>query len=306
MSGAQRLVAQMLEQGLGVEKDVVLAYAWANVSAATGDTEAKEVLTRLDKILDAGQIREAQQISSTWKLGDGMKRILDGSTVDANRGTSASASVVHAEPKLASFGTGFFVNTRGALVTNFHVVGKCVEVKVPAIMKRATILATDSANDLAVLRVDGAPKSSARLSEPSKLRQGQDVVAFGFPLDGYLPSAGNITVGLISALSGPGNNSSLIQISAQVQQGSSGGPVIGSKGEVVGVVVGKADAIRIARNTGDILQNVNFAVSVGTLQAFLDANHVEYEKTSLFELTKRPDALADEARQYTVKVECWR
>ena len=79
-----------------------------------------------------------------------------------------------------------------------------------------------------------------------------------------------------------------------------------SHGEVVGVVVGKADAVRIAKATGDILQNVNFAVSVGTLQAFLDANRIDYRRATYFSFTKKPDALADEARQYTVKVECWR
>jgi S1-C subfamily serine protease len=131
-------------------------------------------------------------------------------------------------------------------------------------------------------------------------------VAFGFPLEGYLPSAGNITTGLISALSGPANNSSLIQISTPVQQGNSGGPVMDLKGEVVGVVVGKADVIRIAKATGDILQNVNFAVSAATLQAFLDANRLEYKKSSYFSMAKKPDALVDEARAFTAKVECWR
>jgi hypothetical protein len=78
------------------------------------------------------------------------------------------------------------------------------------------------------------------------------------------------------------------------------------KGEVVGVVVGKADVIRIAKATGDILQNVNFAVSAATLQAFLDANRLQYKKSSYFSMVKKPDALVDEARTFTAKVECWR
>lgn len=306
MMGAQRFVAQMLAEGLGVEKDVVLAYAWANVSAASGEKLAKELLTRLDEVLDASQIREAQQISSAWKLGDDMKRSAGVAAAGAAGAASSPPPVAVRAAKLVVSGTGFFVSTTGTLVTNFHVAGKCAEVNLPALAKKANMLATDAANDLAVLKVDGAPDSSARLADASKLRQGQEVVAFGFPLEGYLPSAGNITTGLVSALSGPANNSSLIQISAPVQQGSSGGPVLDSHGEVVGVVVGKADAIRVAKVTGDILQNVNFAVSVGTLQAFLDANRIDYRRASFFSLTKKPDALADDARQYTVKVECWR
>lgn len=306
MSGPQRFVAYMLAQGLGVEKDVVLAYAWANVSAATGDKEAKELLKQLDQSLDASQVREAQRISSSWKLGDSMKRAPDSPTNGPSGSTSGSGLGSVGEAKLMGSGTGFFVSAAGTLVTNFHVVGKCSEIRVPALTRKATVLATDAANDLAVLRIDGAPETSARLADPTKLRQGQEIVTFGFPLEGYLPSAGNITTGLVSALSGPGNNSSLIQISAPVQQGSSGGPVLDFKGDVVGVVVGKADAIRIAKATGDILQNVNFAVSVGTLRGFLEANRVEYSGPSIMAFAKKPDAVADEARKFTAKVECWR
>lgn len=306
MAGAQRFVAYLLSQGLGVEKDVVLAYAWANVSAATGDKEAKEILTNFDRILDTSQIREAQQISSSWKLGEDMTRVVGVASAGTNVAASAPDVGVGADVKLAGSGTGFFISTTGILVTNFHVAGKCAKVKLPALTKTATVLSTDAANDLAVLRVAGAPEVSARLADPSKLRQGQEIAAFGYPLDGYLPSAGNITTGLVSALSGPANNSSLIQISAPVQQGNSGGPVLNTSGEVVGVVVGKADVIRIAKVTGDILQNVNFAVSAGTLQGFLDANRIVYRRSSYFSLTKKPEALADEARQFTVKVECWR
>ena len=61
-----------------------------------------------------------------------------------------------------------------------------------------------------------------------------------------------------------------------MQPGNSGGPLLGENGSVVGVVVGKLDAMKIAEAIGDIPQNVNFAVSLGTLQSFLNANGVSY------------------------------
>jgi S1-C subfamily serine protease len=233
-----------------------------------------------------------------------MKRLAPtGSDVATNPGTKPGSDIV---PKLAMYGSGFLIDSRGTLVTNFHVGGKCKEIKVPALSSKGTLLAGDAANDLAVLKIESAPKNSVRLSTPSKIRQGQDIVVFGFPLEGYLPSAGNVTTGLITSLFGTNNNTSLIQISAPVQQGNSGGPVLDDKGDVVGVVSSKADAIRIAKATGDIVQNVNFAISLGTLQAFLDANRIEYQKPAYFAFTKKPDELAAEAREYTYKVECWR
>lgn len=305
MAGAQRFLAYLLSQGVGVERDLVLAYAWANVSSASGDKEAKEILGKLEGMLDAAQVREAQQVSSAWSPGKDMQRQSSASASPPVASASQPGRTDSTARKAVATGTGFFLNADGLMVTNHHVISKCSEIKIPALGKQAKLLTSDQANDLAVLKADGRFEAGARLADASKLRQGQEIAAFGFPLDGYLPAAGNISTGLISALSGPGNNSSLIQISTPVQQGSSGGPVLNMSGEVVGVVVAKADAIRIAKATGDILQNVNFAVSVGTLRGFLEANRLEYSGPSIVSFAKKPDALADEARKFTVKVECW-
>jgi len=61
-------------------------------------------------------------------------------------------------------------------------------------------------------------------------------------------------------LSGLGDNQTQFQISAPVQQGNSGGPLLDRQGHVIGVVVSKLNAARVAQRTGDIPQNVNFAV----------------------------------------------
>ena len=73
----------------------------------------------------------------------------------------------------------------------------------------------------------------------------------------------------------------------------------------MGMVVGKLDAMKVAKAIGDIPQNVNFAVSLGTLQSFLNANGVDYVLDDSKQ-TKSPADIAAEASRYTVLLECLR
>ncbi len=81
--------------------------------------------------------------------------------------------------------------------------------------------------------------------------------------------------------------------------------MLDTAGNAVGVVMAKLDAIRVARVTGDIPQNVNFAVSEGTARAFLDAHDVPYETAPSTDSLKPADVAA-KARKFTVAVECWK
>jgi len=76
-------------------------------------------------------------------------------------------------------------------------------------------------------------------------------------------------------------------------------------GNVVGVVVAKLDAIKVANITGDIPQNVNFAVSAWGARAFLDAYNVPYETAPSEPILAARDVAA-QAREFTVLVECWK
>jgi S1-C subfamily serine protease len=172
----------------------------------------------------------------------------------------------------------------------------------------AKVVTEDAVNDLALVQILGDAKSSAAIaSEPGKLRQGEDIVAFGFPLNAVLSSGGNLTPGVVSALTGLGNNTNQIQITAPIQPGSSGSPVLNKKGEVVGVVSMKLSDIKMAKATGSVGQNVNFAVNGQTLKTFLDTHKVSYRSgSSFFARDKSAADLADEARKWTLVVECWK
>ena len=207
-------------------------------------------------------------------------------------------------PKVVSSGSGFFVSTEGHLVTNAHVVAGCTSVR-SSPGGQISRLAIDEASDLAIYVASEKSSFAARLRGGKGPRVGEPVVAVGFPLKGLLSSDAIITTGIISALAGVKNDRRKIQITAPVQPGNSGGPLLGENGSVVGVVVGKLDALKMAEVIGDIPQNVNFAVSLGTLQSFLNANGVPYvldDGTA----TKTSADIAAEASGYTVLLECLR
>jgi S1-C subfamily serine protease len=103
-----------------------------------------------------------------------------------------------------------------------------------------------------------------------------------------------------------GNNTNQIQITAPIQGGSSGSPVMDKKGNVVGVVSSRLD-MNAARITGTLPQNVNFAVNGQTVKTFLAANKVPYKTGGgFFSREKSIADIAEEARKWTVLVECWK
>jgi TPR repeat protein len=297
------------EYGWGVEKDIVLAYAWYNIAASGDFDKAKQNLARVEKAIKPEELREAQTLSREWRPGKLMTRAdAPKSATSPTGGAPGPTSSSSKSMKLASVGTGFYISSTGNILTNNHVVEGCGEIRVPAENNIVgKLVVADQANDLALVKLEVTGKYGVQFLSADDLKQGEEIFVFGFPLDGYLPSAGNITPGIISALAGPGNNSSLVQITAPVQPGNSGGPLLNKKGNVVGVVVGKANAIKIAQVTGDIPQNINFAIAPRTIKSFLDGNRVEYQKkNATFSFDKDSVAIADEARKTSLKIECWK
>jgi S1-C subfamily serine protease len=98
----------------------------------------------------------------------------------------------------------------------------------------------------------------------------------------------------------------MLQITAPVQSGNSGGPVLDQRGQVIGVVVSKLNALRIAAATGDVPQNVNFAINGSVVRAFLEANGVQLEPAATLGTDEATTDIAEQAKQYTVLLECWR
>jgi S1-C subfamily serine protease len=178
-------------------------------------------------------------------------------------------------------GTGFVVDTSGSVVTNYHVVQQCGSVSFllnGGNSSPSTVIASDPMNDLALLRVESKYPNAAIFQDPDKLQAGDDIIVFGYPLLGQLSSTGNLTRGSVTALSGIRDDTRYFQMSAPIQLGNSGGPVLNQSGRVTGIVTSKLNAARELKATGDISQNVNFALKAAVLRTFLDSNNVTYAK----------------------------
>jgi hypothetical protein len=201
-------------------------------------------------------------------------------------------------------GTAFAV-APGLLITNQHVIAGCSSVEVIAADGRrsGSIVDADAQIDLALLRVSGLKGATARIRYPRNIRLGESVMVFGFPLIGSLSSNGNFTSGLVSALRGFRDAAGEIQITAPVQPGNSGGPLMDSSGLVIGVVVSKLDAISTAVATGDIPQNVNFAISLEVVADFLAKNKVSV-RDSAISAPVETARVAELAQSFTYRVEC--
>lgn len=222
---------------------------------------------------------------------------------NGNRGGGGDA----ADGKLeaVSSGSGFFVSKTGALLTNDHVVDGCtaMRAKIGGRDVPGHVLRTDPDNDLAVILFDTTPAAIASFRDGPYVRPGDTVVVAGFPLPGLLAPELNVTTGAVSSLAGMGGNTSFVQVTAPVQPGNSGGPLLDASGDVVGVVESKINAIQVAGWTGDIPENINFAVKSSVARTFLE--DAGYQPAVARSTRTLPGAdIGDIAKAFTVMVEC--
>jgi S1-C subfamily serine protease len=250
---------------------------------------------------------------SLGERGDGMPsegvRLKLEKVVAERRTASAPTSAPKPKEKaLASTGTGFYVSP-DTIVTNFHVVNGCTELRLNkngGDFGLVRVVATSRADDLAALRAEAAAKSFLRLRVGVPIKAAEPALVFGYPLAEALSSAGNTTVGNVTALAGVRDDSRFMQISAAVQPGNSGGPALDEAGRLIGVVVAKLNALAIAMITGDIPQNVNFAIKVATLASFLEANGIGYTPADAAARELPVTQRAERAESSSIQVACWK
>ena len=176
----------------------------------------------------------------------------------------------------ASSGTGFSVSYDGHIITNHHVIDACQEIKVRYKNDdiQAKLIAFDPLNDLAILKIDDKPLSVLPINygNPEIL---QEIYVAGFPFGENVSTSIKMTKGIVSSLTGIGNNYSNIQIDAALQPGNSGGPIFDDKGNVVAVAVEKLAIEYAIERFGTIPENTNFGIKSSVVINFLESNGVE-------------------------------
>jgi S1-C subfamily serine protease len=196
-------------------------------------------------------------------------------------------------------GSGFILNKEGLILTNNHVIDNAQRVEVTLSDKhqyKAKVLTTDKAHDLALIKIENAPNLvPATLAGSQGLTVGQRVYAIGNPFG----LSGTMTRGIISAIRSirgqEGNPiEDAIQTDAAVNPGNSGGPLLNSRGEVIGITT----LIASNPNGGaDQSAGIGFAIPIDTAKAVLDDfakyGHVRRPSLDIVTLPIGPD-IADQ------------
>lgn len=162
-------------------------------------------------------------------------------------------------PRGTSMGSGFIISPDGYVLTNHHVVDDADSVTVKLTDRRefkAKVVGTDEPSDIALLKIDASNLPALRIGDSNKLKPGQWAVAIGSPFN----LDHSVTAGIISAVgrSNPYANQRyvpFIQTDVAINQGNSGGPLLNTSGEVVGI------NSQIFSNSGGYM-GVSFAIPI--------------------------------------------
>ncbi len=278
---AQVNLGQLYAEGQQVPRNLVVACKWFLLAAAQGDSDGISERDDLTPKLTMTQLTEAQRLAAAFT---------------PRRDPAATGT-----PKAS--GTGFIVTTDGHVLTAYHVVEEATDIIVHTrkLKFAARLVKADKTNDIALLKIIGAfaptPTNATtllatgtRLNRPTSkgpllgvtsnfrpltvatkdgAKLGDAVSTLGFPniqIQGREPK---FTRGEINSLAGIKDDARYFQISAPVQPGNSGGPLLDGSGQVIGMVLSRLNDLTLLKATGSVPQNVNYALKSSRLLTLL-------------------------------------
>lgn len=179
--------------------------------------------------------------------------------------------------KLSKQGSGVVISDKGWVVTNYHVFAECEKIEIrhnDKIISYTDIIGVDIEKDILILKIDENVFPSLPIANSENLKVGQRVYAVGSPLG----MENSLSEGLISGLRNVAKkNKDYIQITAGISPGSSGGAVVNSKGELIGISTSSLEGgqnLNFAIPSGEILK-----ISTGTYNSkkYIEANNYFYK-----------------------------
>jgi len=299
---SQLFLGTMYYEGKGVKQDYAEAAKWSRKAAEQGYADAQSLLGTM--YADGRGVIQSGAAAADWYYKAGLSYLTEGNREWALKSVesikklqtalhlnvpnafladklmekiySGNAQSNRPQNKKAniSLGTGWPVEG-GFVVTNHHVISghKHITLILKNGMKiSGTVVIDDSTNDLVLIRVKDTrmlPPGLPLITQP--IHAGARVFTIGYPHPDLMGSEPKITDGIISSLTGIGNDPRTYQISVPVQSGNSGGPLLNMHGEVAGIVTSKLSASKVFEWTGDLPQNVNYAVKSGYLSMLLSS-----------------------------------
>lgn len=187
-----------------------------------------------------------------------------------------------------SSGTGFALTSNGYIVTNYHVTNGATTIKVRGVNGDfsksyiARVIVEDKINDLSIIKIDDQSFKTLGIVPyliPNKsLEVGNSVFVLGYPLRSTMGDEIKLTNGIISSRSGYQGDITSYQISAPIQPGNSGGPLLDDQGNVVGVIN--------AKHTG--AENVSYAIKITYLINLIDMVSPKIKLQSVSLLNTKP------------------
>jgi len=259
---AQGAIALLYLGGIGVPKDYIEALAWFNISASAADNN------NFSKNRDNLERSVGPQIALVAQKRS--KEIL--STFPPRKVATTARGENQAPVESLSYsGSGAIISTNGIILTAAHVVSNASHVEVITAQGRQTakILQIDNSNDIAVIKCEGTFEAIPIASSKS-IRLGQTIFSIGFPNIYIQGTSPKMTKGEISSLNGYQDDPRLWQISVPIQPGNSGGPLCDETGNLIGIVISKLNAVKMAKATGDVAENVGYAIKSAYISPLLD------------------------------------
>jgi uncharacterized protein len=277
--------------GYGVNENPIEGLAWLYVAELNTSDSYNEINNRRasEKAADITKKIESKVSNQILQLAQERAKVIHGlisegkSTVDSVAQGNAPTVVKNTtkpKSKPKGSGTGSIVSSSGHIVTAAHVINGAtyIEVVTPSGTFSANTESVDVANDIAILKIDTTCKDFVEVLHSRDVRLGQSVSTIGFPNVGIQGHSPKVTQGVISSDNGAQNDIRMWQISAPIQPGNSGGPLLDESGNLIGVVVASL-SLKVIEATGAVPQNVNYAVKSAYLEPLLNSQKLSIKQS---------------------------